>query len=219
MTILVAILRALGIPLCIFVGMFGYYEGMPVLRDIPYISVIPVMGELATGRVATETAKAATAARAGYVELSEATALKAQLDEERRSRLLASQLYDQAQQRAAAAENAKEVADKNLQRSLLTMAGPMAILGSLLILTGCRTTEARQKGRVVAAAQTIGVTRTQTIAPELPPECRRHMERIYPKLGEKVRWTQKRWEYSADQVDAKIDRCAQFHDEWKSRAQ
>lgn len=87
MTILVAILRALGIPLCIFLGMLGYYEGVPVLRNIPYIGVIPVIGELATGRVATESAQAATAARAGYVQLSEITALKAQLDRERQDTL------------------------------------------------------------------------------------------------------------------------------------
>jgi hypothetical protein len=44
------------------------------------------------------------------------------------------------------------------------------------------------------------------------------MGRVYPKLTEKWRNTQLRWEYSADQVDAKIDRCARFHDEWKSKA-
>jgi hypothetical protein len=67
--------------------MLGYYEGVPVLRNIPYIGVIPVIGELATGRVATESAQAATAARAGYVQLSEITALKAQLDRERQDTL------------------------------------------------------------------------------------------------------------------------------------
>jgi hypothetical protein len=59
--------------------------------------------------------------------------------------------------------------------------------------------------------------RAQTIVPELPPECREHIQRLLPKLGEKVRWTQDRWEYSADLVDARIDRCAQFHDEWAGR--
>ncbi|MBB3144953.1 hypothetical protein FHS21_001354 [Phyllobacterium trifolii] len=116
--VIVAILRALGIPLCIFLGMLGYYEGMPVLRDIPYIGVIPIVGELATGRVASESAKAAAAARAGYVELSEKTALQAQLAEERRSRLRASQLYDEAQKRATAAAQANRIANEKLDKDI-----------------------------------------------------------------------------------------------------
>jgi len=39
------------------------------------------------------------------------------------------------------------------------------------------------------------------------------MERVLPKAGEKARWTQKRWEFSADNIDAQIDRCAQFDDD------
>lgn len=38
-----------------------------------------------------------------------------------------------------------------------------------------------------------------------------------PKVGEKVRWTQKRWEYSADAVDVQIDGCAEFYDTQRSR--
>ncbi len=92
----------------------------------------------------------------------------------------------------------------------------MVLFGALMISTGCQTTEQKQTATVVAAAQAIGITRAQPIRPVLPPECREHMGRVIPKLGEKARWTQKRWEYSADQVDAKIDRCAQFHDDQTS---
>ncbi|MBZ9600774.1 hypothetical protein [Phyllobacterium chamaecytisi] len=85
MNILIAILRALGIPLCIFLFMLGYYEGVPVLRDIPYIDHIPVARELIAGRVPTERAKAADAARSGYVleaekKTAEAKAAKMEKD-------------------------------------------------------------------------------------------------------------------------------------------
>ncbi|MDR6632325.1 hypothetical protein J2X72_001109 [Phyllobacterium sp. 1468] len=101
-----------------FFLMLGIYEGVPLLRDIPYIGAIPVIGDLATGRVATESAKAATAARAGYVQLSEITALKAQLERERQNTLRATQLQDQAQQRAAVAAAAKKVTDEKLEQTI-----------------------------------------------------------------------------------------------------
>jgi uncharacterized protein YdbL (DUF1318 family) len=81
MTILIAVLRALGIPLCIFLIMLGYYEGVPVLRDIPFADCIPVVRELIVGRVPTERAKAAGAAREGYVVEARATAAEAKAAE------------------------------------------------------------------------------------------------------------------------------------------
>ncbi|MEK1853011.1 MAG: hypothetical protein AAAC48_14365, partial [Phyllobacterium sp.] len=74
------------------------------------------MRELIVGRVGTERAKAAQAARSGYVALFEKTALEALLAKERRDRLLASQLYDEAQKRATAAAAAKKVADEKLAK-------------------------------------------------------------------------------------------------------
>jgi hypothetical protein len=97
---------------------------VPVLRDIPYADHIPVVRELITGRVATEKAKAAAAAREGFVSLSEKTALETQLAEERRDRLLASQLYDEAQKRATAAAAAMRVADEKLAKIIKGDTGP-----------------------------------------------------------------------------------------------
>jgi hypothetical protein len=88
-----------------------------------------------------------------------------------------------------------------------------------MMIGGCVTTEAKQTKRVVAAASAMGKARAQSSVPELPPDCREHMKRIYPTVGEKFRGTQLRWEYSADQVDALIDRCAQFHGDWAGKAQ
>lgn len=78
MTILVAILRALGLPLVIVIGFIAYYEGIPFLKDIPFADRIPVVRELLTGRVQSERAKAADTARSGYVLLSEKIAAEAE---------------------------------------------------------------------------------------------------------------------------------------------
>lgn len=115
MTILVTTIRTLGLPLCIVLGMLGYYEGVPALRDIPFADRIPVVRELIAGRVQTERAKAASEAREGFVVLSEKTALEALLAKERRDRLLASQLYDEAQKRATAAAAANRIANERLE--------------------------------------------------------------------------------------------------------
>jgi hypothetical protein len=78
---------------------------------------------------------------------------------------------------------------------------------------GCRSTE----GRLIEAAKAQGQAKAQVIIPALPDECRKHMGRVYPKAGEKARWTQKRWEFSADAVDRQIDDCAAFNDDLKSK--
>jgi hypothetical protein len=89
----------------------------------------------------------------------------------------------------------------------------MVLFGLIAISSGCTTTEARQTKRLVAASQAIGVTKAQPVGTRLPEECVKHMERVLPKTGEKARWTQKRWEFSADNIDAQIDRCAQFDED------
>jgi hypothetical protein len=81
MGVLALILRTLGLPVCIITGLLAYYEGFPFLRDIPFADRIPVVRELITGRVAAESAKAAEAARKGYVQEVRATAAEAKADE------------------------------------------------------------------------------------------------------------------------------------------
>lgn len=118
MTIFTAILRALGIPLCIFLAMLGYYEGMPVLRDIPYIGSIPVIGELATGRVATESAKAATAARQGYVVEARATAAEAKANELQRQVNAGQIVISSYQEIAKNAKAAEQKASDNAEQQI-----------------------------------------------------------------------------------------------------
>lgn len=118
MSVVTAIVRALGLPVCIIIGLLTYYEGIPFLRDIPLIEKVPMARELITGRVASEASKAATEARRGYVELAEKTTLQAQLDRERRDRLIVAQLYDEAQKRAAAVIAETKVKNEKLDAKI-----------------------------------------------------------------------------------------------------
>jgi hypothetical protein len=78
----------------------GYYEGIPGLRDIPFIGRVPVIREFIVGRVEIESGKAAAAAREGYVARTALTAAQAEAE---RYRI-------QAIQNAAFAEQAREQA-------------------------------------------------------------------------------------------------------------
>ena len=79
--------------------------------------------------------------------------------------------------------------------------------------SGCTTIEdrlgqvAKTKGQVAAGVD-IGA---------LPDRCRQHIRRVYPKAGEKARWTIKGWENSADAIDEQIDFCAAFDDDRRAR--
>ena len=58
----------------------------------------------------------------------------------------------------------------------------------------------------------LGQTQARVSLGELPAECRERIGRVVPQIGEKPRWTQKRWEYVADAADARTDNCARFYD-------
>nr|WP_236775622.1 hypothetical protein [Agrobacterium tumefaciens] len=88
-----------------------------------------------------------------------------------------------------------------------------AFAGTTLILNGCVSTE----GRLVKAAEAQGRAAADISLPDLPAECRKHIGRVIPQSGQKVRWTQKRWEFSADATDRQIDDCAAFYDDTKNR--
>lgn len=67
------------------------------------------------------------------------------------------------------------------------------------------------------AAEARGRVAADISLPDLPAECRKHVGRVIPQSGQKVRWTQKRWEYIAAVTDRQIDDCAAFYDGVKSR--
>lgn len=84
--------------------------------------------------------------------------------------------------------------------------------GLMLTSSGCKTTEEKQQARADSAAAAIGRMLVAPQKPKLPPECLSAMGRTYPRLGEKFRATQLRWEYLADVEDALKRRCATFYD-------
>jgi hypothetical protein len=67
---------------------------------------------------------------------------------------------------------------------------------------------------VIAAATIQGQLTARPVAPKKPAECERHMVRVNPQVGDKNRSTQYRWLYNADLIDAQIDRCNRFIDDW-----
>lgn len=81
-----------------------------------------------------------------------------------------------------------------------------------MTLSGCLSTEAA----LIEAAAKKAQAETRTSVPPLPEECRKHMDRVYPQVGEKARWTQKRWEKAADQRDLLTDDCAAHYDSVKA---
>ncbi len=57
------LLRLFGLPGVILIGGYVFYEGLPGFARIPYLSSVPVLGDLTTGRVATVAADARAAGR------------------------------------------------------------------------------------------------------------------------------------------------------------
>lgn len=51
--ILAVIVRQIGFAGCALLLLLGHYEGVPGLRDIPYVTSIPVLREFIAGRVQT----------------------------------------------------------------------------------------------------------------------------------------------------------------------
>lgn len=101
----------------------------------------------------------------------------------------------------------------SFRNSSLRTLSTTALFGLLTISSGCTTTSQR----LDAASSTKGRISAGVAIADLPDRCRGHMGRVIPKIGEKARWSQKRWEFSADAVDRQIDDCAGFYDDQKAR--
>jgi len=71
--------------------------------------------------------------------------------------------------------------------------------------------------RLDVAAKAEGQARAKVPRPATPESCVAHIERVFPKVGEKARWTQKRWEIVADNRDRAADDCqADLDGYWQS---
>ena len=92
------------------------------------------------------------------------------------------------------------------------MARTVIILMAAILTMGasCQT----QGQRLDAAATATGQVRAVIPRPITPEACTAHMERVVPKIGEKARWTQKRWEIVADNRDRLADDCGVALDDY-----
>ncbi len=83
----------------------------------------------------------------------------------------------------------------------------------VLPLWGCQS----DMDRLNSAAAREGAAAAAAILPDLPAACTAKVERVRPKVGEKARWTQKRWEFSAEKRDGQSRDCQSFWDDYKQR--
>jgi hypothetical protein len=88
-----------------------YYEGLPVVSHIPYINVIPIVGNIAVGEKQRYASEQVTLATSKMVTKFERDTLAFQLAKERSDRLRAEQMTTEASKRADAAVRAKTDAD------------------------------------------------------------------------------------------------------------
>lgn len=117
------IIRAIGLPACIVIGLLVYYEGIPGAHRVPFLSSLPVIGDMATGRVHAHAADQVQQATAKLVARSELTAVQAQLARERQLRLAADTAAREAGIRAYAADRAKAVALARLEAAIAADTG------------------------------------------------------------------------------------------------
>ncbi|MBB4520464.1 UNVERIFIED_ORG: hypothetical protein M2435_001244 [Rhizobium sophorae] len=129
------LLRTIGIGGCAFLALYVYDWGLPGASRIPYLSSIPIIGDLTTGRahsyaadqvrIATASAKAQCEARMEKtVAAFQYDALAAQLAEERRRRAIADSLAAGAEQRADEALKAKAKAETDLENRIAADTDP-----------------------------------------------------------------------------------------------
>ncbi|MCS0459551.1 hypothetical protein [Rhizobium favelukesii] len=88
---------------------------------------------------------------------------------------------------------------------------PVALL--LMSAKGCQTIEERAS----AAAEVKGQTAAAVDFPSLPEACTAHVDRVKPKVGEKFRWINQRWEVTADNRDRQADDCAAWGRDMQTR--
>jgi cytochrome c5 len=92
------------------------------------------------------------------------------------------------------------------------MARSIIVLLACILMMGnsCQTAAER----MAAAAKAQGEASAKVARPVTPESCIAKMERVKPKIGEKARWTQKRWEIVADNRDRLADDCKQTLDSY-----
>ncbi|NTI27685.1 hypothetical protein [Rhizobium rhizogenes] len=89
-----------------------------------------------------------------------------------------------------------------MERKALIFMLPVALI--LMSTKGCQTLDARME----KAAEAQGQALASSPPPPMPAACTAYVERVVPKVGEKFRWINQRWEVTADNRDRQADDCA-----------
>lgn len=127
MTALAFLLRTIGIGGCAFFATLIYFTGIPGASRIPFLSSLPIIGDLSTGRMhsyAADQVAIAVAAqnsrceaeKSGLVSAIELSAVKFQLERERVLRVAADKAASEAANRAADARRVKEEREAEIER-------------------------------------------------------------------------------------------------------
>lgn len=116
MTVITWLLDKIGLAGIVFVGMLFFYEGAPAVSSIPYVGKIPIIGNLAVGRVASYAADQVEAATTQMVSKASADALAALLAHERRMRAAAETAAEAARLRANATALALDAANERARQ-------------------------------------------------------------------------------------------------------
>ncbi|MDK1386392.1 hypothetical protein QN224_13330 [Sinorhizobium sp. 8-89] len=112
------LVRQIGVTGCAVLLLLGYYEGVPGLRDIPFIERVPFAREFIVGRVSIEAAKASADATRRMVarsELKTALAKAAALEEQIRTN---KRMAEAALKEAERARLDAETANKELEATI-----------------------------------------------------------------------------------------------------
>lgn len=118
MTVLLALIRYIGVAGCAVVALLAYYEGIPLLADLPFADRIPIIREVVAGRVASEKAKSAAEASHRCASLAEQAATSARMAEQARQRIAGGIVLEEYRTRLAAARAAEQQANDRLEQEI-----------------------------------------------------------------------------------------------------
>jgi hypothetical protein len=119
LAILSAIARLIGIGGVLFIGLLLYEEGIPGAHRIPFLTSIPILGDLTAGRVHAYAAQQVALATSNMVTKFERDTIASQLAEMERQRDAAAQATEEHRKRLEAAQASEQAAKDTLEQEIL----------------------------------------------------------------------------------------------------
>lgn len=228
MPVLYAIARYLGFGGCVALGFLVYYEGVPGAAKLQLpdnwhvvggfgLADVPLVGDLAVGRVEAYSAEQVRIAKATMVSAYEYGALEAQLNKERDLRLKGAHRPSKSIASAPtplSAPNNQTMTTWNrrsrtMKRNWLTLTAA-ALLP--IFVSGCSPSD-----RMNAAAEIKGKAHANVPLPDYPADCRKkEAHASLPDNGE-LASAHKRERGALDRQNARTGRCADFYDNLQTK--